>query len=1361
MQSKQKKKGILKLLAKSTIVLTLAVSLALPYGFKTRTKAAETKKETTNQADNDNTAEVSTSDDVLSADSTKPDEYEKYSKIEVYGNSETPFLLSEQNELFMYTTRNSDNNRVSNNVWFNNCDMTPVEETEDYNFVKSINKKNSGANELKMYASDYRFVQGIGFDPLGTGRKEYAGYIGFDGADLNCFVINPKTGELWAMRIKNMDWCKDEDYYVMPNYMSITAGDYDGDHKETLIVYGCGNDDQQIYEFSFDEKNHLNCKAIFDVANVAPNTLYKEKWGTKYKLQLALTTGDFDGDGIDEFAFTIGNGNTSDSAKSGYTKANKNIENYVTKVCIVDFDGGKWSKTAEFSMYDKNGKATKTEKKGGKTVKETYKVRIMQGGSLTASDTDGDGVDELIVAGYTSYDEYAEVRFAVSDTVQNNELVKKYTGEWMNNIGDLDKENYVVSVINATQGSGNKVVYERTELEKLSMEGFTKASIDKSKDSDYVFPHITMASGKTNGKNQPEDVFIDGSLYTFESGSAKKLYTPKLMTQHFDTVLNQGSSNRTSVYWVNNVAVGNFDHNDAGREQFVYTVWFKQYGKDEYYAFLGIEGGCKYEDKYKADKTIKSFGTCTEYGGNNIRADYTKGVLGNETKACQLLWKDHGKTGANAVPVAIDTKDDGLLVKYNSAYYEYSDPQVIAVLQAPPQFKECQEEGSISYTVSNGFGRSKSEGWEESFNVGFVGEFSFKVGPGVKLGVEAGVNNSFSKTYTNSYSISESITVTSAGDTSVIVSRTPIMIYVYDVYNPQAKKWEEAKYAVTVPLTPAYYSMSVEDYNELVDKYNAILLDALKNEGKTDAEAKTEAKDIELVKIKRVTETDRPDLPSVDGDPVAYAKEIISGRKELIENGPVAKVDINGGSKSLSWEREDSSEEDYTHTHGFYVSITVQGGWDVGVEESWMGINVGSETNWSFSTVKSTTSGISIEAEVPNLNKNAMKEAGYSPTQINSYKCSWRLAKWERYLNGSANDAVPFYGFIVDEDVNALPEPVSDLDAEMCNDTETGKRYVNLTWSESESKYRKADSYIVYRVLTEGKETKKVKLATVKDTSYRFDDLDDESVYSFVVVSYAGVKSFESNLAKASLIDKMICDIKITGNKDGKIIYTVYYNDGTHEERTEKLEGIKGEKGDKGDKGETGATGDVGATGAVGAAGAKGDKGDKGDTGMTGATGANGLSAYEIAVKNGFAGTETEWLASLKGEKGADGANGTNGINGTNGTNGTNGLNGKSALDVAREETNNPNLTYDGWIASIAMIAASQSGGNGSGSSIAVTPLGENGDQGINIILGNGYVLSITSDGMSLIDNKGTETDEDDLQIVYIAASNTGVSQGN
>lgn len=41
--------------------------------------------------------------------------------------------------------------------------------------------------------------------------------------------------------------------------------------------------------------------------------------------------------------------------------------------------------------------------------------------------------------------------------------------------------------------------------------------------------------------------------------------------------------------------------------------------------------------------------------------------------------------------------------------------------------------------------------------------------------------------------------------------------------------------------------------------------------------------------------------------------------------------------------------------------------------------------------------------------------------------------------------------------------------------------------------------------------------------------------------------------------------------------------------------------------------------------------------------GAEGKSAYQVAVKNGFEGTEEEWLASLKGDPGADGKDGADG----------------------------------------------------------------------------------------------------------------------
>ena len=58
-------------------------------------------------------------------------------------------------------------------------------------------------------------------------------------------------------------------------------------------------------------------------------------------------------------------------------------------------------------------------------------------------------------------------------------------------------------------------------------------------------------------------------------------------------------------------------------------------------------------------------------------------------------------------------------------------------------------------------------------------------------------------------------------------------------------------------------------------------------------------------------------------------------------------------------------------------------------------------------------------------------------------------------------------------------------------------------------------------------------------------------------------------------------------------------------------------------------------------------------------SGDGGLSAYEVAVKNGFEGTEQEWLASLKGEPGAQGPAGADGKDGKDGEPGKDGADGK------------------------------------------------------------------------------------------------------
>ena len=67
---------------------------------------------------------------------------------------------------------------------------------------------------------------------------------------------------------------------------------------------------------------------------------------------------------------------------------------------------------------------------------------------------------------------------------------------------------------------------------------------------------------------------------------------------------------------------------------------------------------------------------------------------------------------------------------------------------------------------------------------------------------------------------------------------------------------------------------------------------------------------------------------------------------------------------------------------------------------------------------------------------------------------------------------------------------------------------------------------------------------------------------------------------------------------------------------------VKGEKGDQGVAGRDGA---------------------KGTNGRDGRDGSDGLSAYQIAVQNGFVGSNSEWLDSLKGAAAAKGDDGDNG----------------------------------------------------------------------------------------------------------------------
>lgn len=90
----------------------------------------------------------------------------------------------------------------------------------------------------------------------------------------------------------------------------------------------------------------------------------------------------------------------------------------------------------------------------------------------------------------------------------------------------------------------------------------------------------------------------------------------------------------------------------------------------------------------------------------------------------------------------------------------------------------------------------------------------------------------------------------------------------------------------------------------------------------------------------------------------------------------------------------------------------------------------------------------------------------------------------------------------------------------------------------------------------------------------------------------------------------------------------------------------------------------------------RGPKGEPGEKGENGKDGETGKSAYEVALDNGFVGSETEWLNSLKmgpkGDKGDKGDPGVDGKDGADGEQGPPGPVGPAGQKGEKGETGDP-----------------------------------------------------------------------------------------
>ena len=153
-----------------------------------------------------------------------------------------------------------------------------------------------------------------------------------------------------------------------------------------------------------------------------------------------------------------------------------------------------------------------------------------------------------------------------------------------------------------------------------------------------------------------------------------------------------------------------------------------------------------------------------------------------------------------------------------------------------------------------------------------------------------------------------------------------------------------------------------------------------------------------------------------------------------------------------------------------------------------------------------------------------------------------------------------------------------------------------------------------------------------------------------------------------------------------------------------------------------------------------GDKGDTGDTGATGAAGSDGKSAYELAVENGYQGTLTEWLASLVGEAGAAGTDGTD---------------GKSAYELAVE--NGFEGSLEEWLVSLVGEKGDKGDKGDTGATGAAGADGTDGKSAYELAVENGYQGTLTEWLASLVGEAGAAgADGSDGKSAYELAVENG-----
>ena len=846
----------------------------------------------------------------------------------------------------------------------------------------------------------------VAFDPNGTGKDEYIANLVFDKskARLRLYVTNKDRKVSGVMDVCGGDseYIKNLKFYQTRAMLCLTAGDFDGDGKDTLMVYTPGNNQNtdtvdSIKEYTFsggklDEgKRVINLGDVIDGGRDALKAmLYHDGNGDnelRAHLSVDMEVGDVDMDGIDELAMTV---NVNDLKQSEYKLDGKKYTDFEKSyLTVYDYnDKNSWNQKLNEKLLNEDGGASGRARFAGVTI------------GYISDKPSGSMPPEVVAVGY--YDkngDYQDCEFDRSKLLAYSYQYSTKDNSWT----------------------------EKCKATEVVTNGFT----DTGTKGDDVQNPIAVAAVAADGVNTKEYLFISGSMYQIGTVDGnQRLSILEGSNKGHDRWLGGRLINNSGIL---DYAVGNFNGNKQGMEQVYYVEYRKQETFDKQFLKIG--------------QLYKKSSTSTSGGQTTVTPDSTFSRWEDD-------WTYYDKSNCNLALTTADVNNDAMLAKLKSVSTGYTDPKVMAILEASPHFAEVND-GDIGNSATS-IGKSKEEG----FNATVSGSFGFDimagfeyVAPLIETGGGVEFNTSHTFTVGTTQSTSRTIEVVYSNSTNenmVVMYATPMTYYEYEVkYPDDTKKGNSPKLTsamtLAVPGNPSMNMVSVDTYNEAASAYEG---------------------------MQQIGSNLHLGTP---GQPNTYRSSLPSGKHSWASEAKDAGHYRDSGTKTQRITTSTGSSVNFEYSYeGSVQMYGVVGGFKAGGGYHW-GASVGTE--------KVNTTSITKEGTV----------TGGGDSR---YNFDWNFGTWTVPFNG---DEVPVLGYVV-SNVTAPPSPAQDLSL-----SEQTTNSMVLSW---ESGDRPAEYYKIYRYIENNKNKPFVLIDTVDasespsgEYEYELKDLASNEEYQYTITS--------------------------------------------------------------------------------------------------------------------------------------------------------------------------------------------------------------------------------------------------------------------